>query len=218
LGHLSFEFVLKGSPGNVMTHVVAGGREGTFRVWRFGPRSSGQLAPYLQTQPGTSPGGGASSTLRQPNPNVTAVCCISPDVALVGTDKGNLIAYSLRQPKVKAFQSGKTPDKLAQWTLDSEKVWGYYMPDDDKSDAAVGAFRIQSVKVSRDHGPGVVVCGLHSGRVVVFDTRRGRAFGITTSPRTPSSRSIAFCETSTDGVDWGQAVLACLKSADVGEE
>lgn len=50
LGHLSFEFVLKGSPGNVMTHVVAGGREGTFRVWRFGPRSAGQLAPYLQVR------------------------------------------------------------------------------------------------------------------------------------------------------------------------
>ena len=50
LGHLSFEFVLKGSPGNIMTHVVAGGREGTFRVWRFGPRSAGQLTPYLQVR------------------------------------------------------------------------------------------------------------------------------------------------------------------------
>ena len=50
LGHLSFEFVLKGSPGNMMTHVVAGGRQGTFRVWRFGPRSAGQLAPYLQVR------------------------------------------------------------------------------------------------------------------------------------------------------------------------
>lgn len=154
--------------------------------------------------------------MRQPNSNVTAVCCIGPDVALVGTDKGTLIAYSLRPPKLKAFQSGKNPDKLAQWSLASEKVWDDYMPDDGKTNGT-GDFRIQSVKPSRDHGPGVVVCGLQSGRVVVFDTRSGRALGITTPGVSPST-SIGFCGTSPDGVDWGQTVLACSKSSDVGEE
>ena len=154
--------------------------------------------------------------MRQPHPNVTALCCISPDVALVGTDTGSLIAYSLRPPKVKAFQSGKTPDILAQWSLASGKVWDGRVPSNGNTNG-VGAFRIQSVKPSRDHGPGVAVCGLQSGRVVVFDTRSGRALGIT-KPGVSPSTNIGFCGTSPDGVDWGQTVLACSKSTKVGEE
>lgn len=154
--------------------------------------------------------------MRQPHSNVTALCCISPDVAVVGTDKGSLIAYSLRPPKVKAFQSGKTPDILAQWNLASLKVWDGRMPNNGIT-IGVEDFRIQSVKPSRDHGSGVVVCGLQSGRVVVFDTRSGRALGIT-KPGVLPSTNIGFCGTSPDGVDWGQTVLACSKSTKVGEE
>lgn len=155
--------------------------------------------------------------MRQSHPNVTAVCCISPDIALVGTDKGTLIAYSLRPPKVKAFQSGKTPDKLKQWNLASRSTWDYFKATDGHSpNASLSTFRIQSVMLSRDHGPGVVICGLQSGRLVVFDTRCGRPLGIT-KPGAPST-NVGFCGVSPDGVDWGQAVLSCSKRAGVEEE
>lgn len=47
-GHLSLEFVRRGPPGRTVTHLVAGGRGGVFRVWRFFPERATELAPYLQ--------------------------------------------------------------------------------------------------------------------------------------------------------------------------
>lgn len=48
LGHLAFEFVVRGTPQSRVIHVVAGGREGTFRAWRIGASSMGKITPYLQ--------------------------------------------------------------------------------------------------------------------------------------------------------------------------
>lgn len=48
LGHLTLEFVRRGPPGKKITHLVAGGRGGAFRVWRFFPEKAKQLAPYLE--------------------------------------------------------------------------------------------------------------------------------------------------------------------------
>lgn len=49
LGQLSLEFVLRGATtGRRVSHLVAGGRGGMFRVWRLGPTSTGHLTPYLQ--------------------------------------------------------------------------------------------------------------------------------------------------------------------------
>lgn len=48
LGHLTLEFVRRGPPGKKIMHLVAGGRGGVFRVWRFFPEKAKRLAPYLQ--------------------------------------------------------------------------------------------------------------------------------------------------------------------------
>lgn len=48
LGHQAFEFVIRGTPQSRVIHVVAGGREGTFRAWKIGASSTGKITPYLQ--------------------------------------------------------------------------------------------------------------------------------------------------------------------------
>lgn len=148
------------------------------------------------------------------------MCCISPDVTLVGTDSGTLIAYSLHPPKVKAFQSGKTADKLAQWFLGDRKVWGGSTPESTGARASAENYRVRSILPSPNHGHGVVVCGLRSGRAIVFDTRSGRALGITKA--CTSLTSVGFCQAGPHGRGgrrggWGQAILGCSKSSSIAD-
>lgn len=146
-------------------------------------------------------------------------------MALVGTDSGTLATYSLRPPEVRAFQTGKVADRLKQWHLGDDSVWRYVMPDGNRGSgfgatrgvAPAEAFRIASLQRSSTHGPGVVVCGLRSGRVVVFDTRSGRALGITRAGISPMS-VVGYCEAGPYGGNWSKAVLACSKSAGGNEE
>lgn len=147
-------------------------------------------------------------------------------MALVGTDSGMLAVYSLRPPEVRAFQTGKVANRVKQWYLGDERVWRYVVPDGnwDNGFGATGekvfpaeAFRIASLQRSSTHGPGVVVCGLRSGRVVVFDTRSGRALGITRAAMSPVS-AVGYCEAGPYGGNWSKAVLACSKSAGGNEE
>lgn len=147
------------------------------------------------------------------------MCCISRDVALVGTDSGILAAYSLQPPQVKAFQSGKMADRLELWSLDDRRVWPAAAPVAGDSGSggrgtAPWQFRISSLRLSPTHGAGVVVCGLRCGRVVVFDTRAGRALGLTRPDVPPTN--VGYCEAGPHGGDWSKAILACSKS-EVGE-
>lgn len=48
LGHLSLEFVSRRENGRDVTHLIAVGRGGAFRVWKFSPSTAKLLAPYLQ--------------------------------------------------------------------------------------------------------------------------------------------------------------------------
>ena len=50
LGHLSLEFVSRRENGRDVTHLIAVGRGGAFRVWKFAPRTARLLAPYLQVR------------------------------------------------------------------------------------------------------------------------------------------------------------------------
>lgn len=147
-------------------------------------------------------------------------------MALVGTDSGMLAAYSLKPPEVRAFQTGKAADRLKQWYLGDERVWRNVMPGGnwDNGFSAAGervspaeAFRIVSLQRSSTHGPGVVMCGLRSGRVVVFDTRSGRALGITRAAMAPVS-AVGYCEAGPYSGNWSKAVLTCSKSAGGDEE
>ncbi|CAN0510104.1 unnamed protein product, partial [Ectocarpus sp. 8 AP-2014] len=125
-------------------------------------------------------GGGASRAA------VTAVCCLNPDVVLVGTDSGQLVTYSLNLPVVKNFRSSKSADQKRAWSLAASTVW-------NKASGAVSGganLYVQFLRLSPEHGAGVVLCGLRSGRVVVFDTGAGRALGVTEPHR---GASIGFC-------------------------
>lgn len=173
------------------------------------PTSSCPLFMQVQLSANSRLGALSSSRLAV-RPDVTAVCCISQDVALIGTDTGSLATYSLHPPEIKAFQSGKSADRLAQWSLGDPKVWGGKgkLPGGGSGSGSGEAFRILSVRPSPDHAPGVVVCGLRSGRAVVFDTRSGgRALGITKPGVSPS---IGYCEAGPGG-GWGQAILSCSR-------
>ncbi|CAM9551634.1 unnamed protein product, partial [Sphacelaria rigidula] len=94
LGHTSFEFVelarqaQSGGSKWRELRVVAGGRGGVFRVWRLGPSTAGALSPYLQVTPSSGSPRGAFVGWLSPRADITAVCCISPDVAVIGTDGG----------------------------------------------------------------------------------------------------------------------------------
>ena len=177
---------------------------------------------------------------------MTAVCCLNPDAVLVGTSSGLLAAYSLNPPVPKPFRSAKDADMIAGWSLHETPEWGLGLDDDfDAAPRDPAGFAVQFVRLSLDHGAGVVLCGLRSGRVVVFDTTLGRALGITEPLR--GTASIGFClppaagayvraaATTTDGAPltegeggtlpyggghWGPAVLACCKSTSgvAGEE
>lgn len=123
-------------------------------------------------------GGGASRAA------VTAVCCLTPDVVLVGTDSGQLVTYSLNLPVVKNFRSSKSADQKRAWSLAASTVW-------NKASGAAGAnLYVQFLRLSPEHGSGVVLCGLRSGRVVVFDTGAGHALGVTEPHR---GASIGYC-------------------------
>lgn len=121
---------------------------------------------------------------------MTAICCLNPDKLLVGTDSGQLVTYSLNMPVVKNFRSSKKADQIKAWDLGASSVWG------DAGTAAVSApckredRGIQFLRLSPEHGAGVVLCGLRGGRVVVFDVRAGWALGITEPHR---GMSIGFC-------------------------
>lgn len=138
-------------------------------------------------------------------------------MALVGTDSGTLIAYSLHPPNVKAFQSGKTPDRVAQWYLGSLSVWGGGTSGVKRSEvlpdgvAGTDSLRICWIRLSPDHGPGVIVCGLRDGGAVVFDTRSGRALGITSTRSATSGTNAGFC--AAGGTDWGSAILSCSSAS-----
>lgn len=150
------------------------------------------------------------------------MCCISPDVAVIGTDGGVITTFSLRPPTVKAFGSGKSAERIGQWFLGDARVWGGGGGGGSTSSgnkifdgaSAPGALRIRTVHRSRAHAVGVVVCGLRSGRLVVFDTRVGRVLGVT-SPRNASSpissqisaASALFCPAGAGGA-WGEGVVA----------
>ena len=149
---------------------------------------------------------------------MTAVCCLSADVALVGTDSGTLAAYSLRPPEVRAFQTGKVAHRLQQWSLGDSGVWRHAVPGGAGGGGVphAEAFRIASLRPSLNHGPGVVVCGLRCGRVVVFDTRSGFALGITQAGVPPTCAG--YCDAGPYGGDWSKAVLACSKTPGGDEE
>lgn len=127
-------------------------------------------------------GGGASRA------DVTAVCCLTPDLVLVGTDSGQLATYSLKLPVVKNFRSSKNADQIKAWSLAASSVWG--SKSSPATAAAAGNFCVQFLRLSPEHGAGVVLCGLRSGRVVIFDTGVGRALGITEPHR---GVSVDFC-------------------------
>lgn len=118
--------------------------------------------------------------------DITAVCCLNPDAVLVGTDSGQLVAYSLNVPVMKSFGSSKTADQENAWYLGGLAVWGAAAAPREHV-----SFSVQFLRLSPDHGTGVVLCGLRSGRVVIFDTERGRALGITEPHR--GAISIGYC-------------------------
>ncbi|CAM9945918.1 unnamed protein product, partial [Scytosiphon promiscuus] len=187
LGHLTLEFVRRGPPGGkAVTHLVAGARGGVFRVWRFFPERAKQLAPYLQGQVTASHRGGGASYA-----GVTAVCCLTPDIVLVGTESGQLATYSLSLPVVKNFRSSKNADQRKAWSLAASSAWGgETSPASGAANAPAGNLCVQFLRLSPEHGPGVVLCGLRNGRVVIFDTGVGRALGITEPHR---GSSVGFC-------------------------
>lgn len=51
-GHLCLEFVRRAGPSGskLVTHLVAGGRDGVFRVWRLATERASKIAPYLQVR------------------------------------------------------------------------------------------------------------------------------------------------------------------------
>lgn len=125
-------------------------------------------------------------------------------MVVVGTDSGTLATFSLLPAAVKAFGSGKSAERLGQWFLGDESVWGGCVFAGAKSSS--GALRIRTVKPSRAHAVGVVVCGLPSRGVIVFDTRTGRALGVT-APGKGSLGAPLFCQVGAGGA-WGEGVLA----------
>lgn len=167
--------------------------------------------------------------------DVRAVCCLKPSSVLVGTDSGLLAVYSLDPPVTKSFRSSKLADEIAGWSLRSPEAWGDDIDSVAPRDPA--SFAVQFLRLSLDHGAGVVLCGLRSGRVVLFDTTCGRALGITEPHR---GASIGYClppaaagvdvtpgeeapltegegaETPYGGGAWGPVVLTCCKSPEVG--
>eukprot|EP00752_Nemacystus_decipiens_P018376 g16485.t1 len=247
-GHFSLEFVRRatlstGTP-TMVTHLVAGGRDGVFRVWRLavgrvtrGTAGATRVAPYLQGQLKMSP-----RTMLSHAGSVAAVCCLNPDTVLVGTTSGLVAAYSLT-PNPKPFRSAKDADKLEAWSLHDPATWGLDSCDYDAVPLDPAGFAIQFLRLGLDHGVGAVLCGLRSGRVVVFDTTCGRALGIT-EPLRGTVASVGFClppaagayvrpvATTAGGAPltegeggtlpyggghWGPAVLACCKSMPEGE-
>ncbi|CAN0514116.1 unnamed protein product, partial [Ectocarpus sp. 12 AP-2014] len=153
---------------------------------RFLPGKAKQLVPYLQGQVTASHRGGGASRAA-----VTAVCCLTPDVVLVGTDSGQLVTYSLNLPVVKNFRSSKSADQKRAWYLAASTVWN--KASGGAASCAVSGdanLYVQFLRLSPEHGAGVVLCGLRSGQVVVFDTGAGRALGVTEPHR---GASIGFC-------------------------
>lgn len=51
-GHMCLEFVRRAGPSGskLVTHLVAGGRDGVFRVWRLATERASKIAPYLQVR------------------------------------------------------------------------------------------------------------------------------------------------------------------------
>lgn len=167
--------------------------------------------------------------------DVTAVCCLNPDTVLVGTSSGQLATFSLNRLNQGNFQSSKIANRTAAWSFHVSTVWGVEKPSATPSDPS--NFSIQFLRLSLDHGAGVVLCGLRSGRVVVFDTTCGLALGITEPYRGESV--VGFCPppaaapyarpavytgvaplTEAEGAklpygggSWGPVVLACCKSS-----
>ncbi|CAN0469045.1 unnamed protein product, partial [Ectocarpus sp. 12 AP-2014] len=153
---------------------------------RFLPGKAKQLVPYLQGQVTASHRGGGASRAA-----VTAVCCLTPDVVLVGTDSGQLVTYSLNLPVVKNFRSSKSADQKRAWSLAASTVWNKASGGAASGAASGGAnLYVQFLRLCPEHGAGIVLCGLRSGRVVVFDTGAGRALGVTEPHQ---GASIGFC-------------------------
>lgn len=130
-------------------------------------------------------------------------------MAVVGTDDGTIATMSLKPPTIKAFGSRKSAVRLRQWSLNSPGTWGGM-----RERASQGLTRIRWMKPSPGHAHGVIVCGLQSGRVVVFDTRAGCALGITAPDVvTPSD---LFCQPGADGA-WGDGLLSCTAADHEGQ-